>query len=66
MNLRHDIYPVRGRKRSDIGAGLADRATSPRYLPRKGTENVIINVVLHAFVTSPRYLPRKGTETSLL
>ena len=38
---------------------------SPRYLPRKGTETLWENQMLHHIqcCNSPRYLPRKGTET---
>ncbi len=39
IDIRHDIYPARGRKLHDIYPiirGATDY--SPRYLPRKGTE----------------------------
>ncbi len=64
--IRHDIYPARGRK-LDILFRHADslHLYSPRYLPRKGTETVMIWIWIERLDNySPRYLPRKGTETS--
>ncbi len=66
-NLRHDIYPARGRKPlNTYQIGVTNRdPTSPRYLPRKGTETAILTLGQHGKLSSPRYLPRKGTETIL-
>ena len=66
LNIRHDIYPARGRKQiSGINLiVLFSTVHSPRYLPRKGTETKRMAYLLHNWSpNSPRYLPRKGTET---
>ncbi len=45
--LRHDIYPARGRKHKALAhfGGNIVFTTSPRYLPRKGTETMVLKVV---------------------
>ncbi len=45
--LRHDIYPARGRKPSSPAHSAPKKLTSPRYLPRKGTET---RAMLHELI----------------
>ena len=61
--LRHDIYPARGRKLYADDSDSIENLTSPRYLPRKGTETRKLLQLQFSISASPRYLPRKGTET---
>ena len=46
LGIRHDIYPARGRKLQLYSFnGLEQVVDSPRYLPRKGTETLIVIII---------------------
>ncbi len=51
-DIRHDIYPARGRKRfKDCLILISMSINSPRYLPRKGTETTLLTKAVKASIT---------------
>ena len=59
VEIRHDIYPARGRKHDWWLKILYIAANSPRYLPRKGTETrLIMQVALKASIFATIFTPQ--------
>ena len=67
--IRHDIYPARGRKLSNLDVidyVIYDESIRHDIYPARGRKPDLGLASLHYQQQySPRYLPRKGTETPL-
>ncbi len=67
-NIRHDIYPARGRKQHNSSSTflLSFYRFATIFTPQgDGNNSLPISPSYVDNLYSPRYLPRKGTETAL-